>query len=111
MDPAWPKALPNNWIIGAVAGVAVDKRDHIWIVHRPATLAARQLLAEKSPPETTCCVRAPPVLVFDRDGNLLRHWGGPGQGYEWPAVEHGIYVDANDNVWLAGNGEKDHHIL
>ena len=111
VDPAWPKALPNNWIIGAVAGVAVDKRDHIWIVHRPATLAARQLLAEKSPPETTCCVRAPPVLVFDRDGNLLRHWGGPGQGYEWPAVEHGIYVDANDNVWLAGNGEKDHHIL
>jgi hypothetical protein len=67
VDPAWPKALPNNWIIGAVAGVAVDKRDHIWIVHRPATIAARQLLAEKNPPETTCCVRAPPVLVFDRD--------------------------------------------
>ena len=106
VDPAWPKALPNNWIIGAVAGVAVDKRDHIWIVHRPATIAARQLLAEKNPPETTCCVRAPPVLVFDRDGNLLRHWGGPGQGYEWPAVEHGIYVDANDNVWLAGNGDE-----
>lgn len=111
VDPFWPKALPNNWIIGAVAGVAVDKRDHIWIVHRPGTLAERQLLAARTPPATTCCVAAPPVLVFDMSGNLLRHWGGPGQGYDWPASEHGVYVDANDFVWLAGNGPKDHQIL
>ncbi|MFC7556943.1 hypothetical protein ACFQU7_39135 [Pseudoroseomonas wenyumeiae] len=51
------------------------------------------------------------MLVFDRQGNLLRHWGGPGQGYEWPEVEHGIYVDANDFVWLAGSGAKDHQLL
>lgn len=111
VDPYWPKALPNNWIIGQVSGVAVDKRDHIWIVHRPASIAARQLLAEKDPPETLCCVRAPPVLVFDSSGNLLRHWGGPGAGYEWPETEHGIYVDANDFVWLAGSGLRDHQIL
>jgi DNA-binding beta-propeller fold protein YncE len=111
VDPYWPKALPNNWIIGQVSGVAVDKRDHIWIVHRPASIAARQLLAEQSPPAGICCVRAPAVLVFDTAGNLLRHWGGPGAGYEWPQSEHGIYVDANDNVWLAGNGERDHQIL
>ncbi len=111
VDPYWPKALPNNWIIGQVAGVAVDKRDRIWIVHRPASIAQRQLLAERNPPETSCCVRAPAVLVFDTAGNLLRHWGGPGQGYEWPESEHGIYVDANDFVWLAGNGERDHQIL
>lgn len=111
VDPFWPKALPNNWIIGAVSGVAVDKRDHVWIVHRPATLAERQLLAGRTPPATTCCIAAPPVLVFDMSGNLLRHWGGPGQGYEWPGSEHGVYVDANDFVWLAGNGLKDHQIL
>jgi hypothetical protein len=111
VDPAWPKPLPNNWIIGAVAGVAVDKRDQIWIVHRPATIAQRQLMAEKTPPETSCCIRAPAVLVFDRQGNLLKHWGGPGEGYEWPEVEHGIYVDANDFVWLAGSGPKDHQLL
>jgi len=111
VDPAWPKPLPNNWIIGAVAGVAVDKRDQIWIVHRPGTIAQRQLMAEKTPPETSCCVRAPAVLVFDRQGNLLKHWGGPGEGYEWPEVEHGIYVDADDFVWLAGSGTKDHQLL
>ena len=25
VDPFWPKPLPNRWIIGAVAGVAVDQ--------------------------------------------------------------------------------------
>jgi hypothetical protein len=33
VDPFWPKPLPNNWILGQVAGVAVDKRNHIWMVH------------------------------------------------------------------------------
>ena len=111
VDPFWPKPLPNNWYIGAVAGVAVDKRDNLWIIHRPATIPERILGAERNPPNTTCCVRAPPVLVFDTAGNLLRHWGGPGQGFEWPQTEHGIYVDTNDFVWIAGNGQRDHQIL
>lgn len=111
VDPFWPKPLPNNWIFGQVAGVAVDRRDHIWIIHRPRSLQERQVLAGRNPPPVQCCVAAPPVLVFDMSGNLIRSWGGPGQGYEWPESEHGIYVDAEDNVWLAGNGPRDHQIL
>ncbi len=111
VDPFWPKPLPNNWIFGQVAGVAVDSRDHIWIVHRPRSLQERQVMASRNPPPARCCIAAPPVLVFDKEGNLVRHWGGPGQGYEWPESEHGIYVDANDMVWLAGNGPRDHQIL
>jgi DNA-binding beta-propeller fold protein YncE len=38
-------------------------------------------------------------------------WGGPGAGFEWPQLEHGIYVDADDHVWLGAGGEKDAHIL
>ncbi|MCM3880329.1 MAG: hypothetical protein ND807_09490 [Vicinamibacterales bacterium] len=34
VDAAWPKPLPNNWILGSTVGLAVDSRDHIWIVHR-----------------------------------------------------------------------------
>ena len=111
VDPYWPKPLPNNWIVGQVAGVAVDRRDHIWIVHRPRSLQERQILAGRDPPPASCCVAAPPVLVFDLSGNLLRAWGGPGEGYQWPESEHGIYVDADDNVWLAGSGPRDHQIL
>src|SRR5262249_24066639 len=34
-----------------------------------------------------------------------------GQGYQWPESEHGIFVDDNDFVWLAGNGKKDGQLL
>src|SRR5688572_16100024 len=40
VDPAWPKMLPNNWIIGDVGGLYVDSHDHIWVYHRPRALAA-----------------------------------------------------------------------
>jgi DNA-binding beta-propeller fold protein YncE len=119
VDPMWPKPLPHRWIIGAVAGVAVDARDHVWIVHRPSTL---------QPNETRSIWRAaPPVLEFDPDGNLVSSWGGPPKtpkapppktpntpnsaAYEWPDLEHGIYVDQDENVWLGGGGDKDAQIL
>jgi hypothetical protein len=103
VDPSWPKPLPNRWLVGAVAGVAVDKKDHVWIVHRPGTL---------QPNETRSIWRAaPPVLEFDADGTLVQAWGGPGDGFEWPDLEHGIYVDDDDQVWLGGGGEKDAQVL
>jgi DNA-binding beta-propeller fold protein YncE len=111
IDPAWPKPLPNNWIFGQVAGVATDKYDRIWIVQRPTTLTPRERAAEQDPPEAKCCKAAPPVMVFDASGNLLRAWGGPGAGYRWPENEHGIFIDDNDFVWLAGNGKTDSHLL
>jgi DNA-binding beta-propeller fold protein YncE len=51
------------------------------------------------------------VLEFAPDGTLVSSWGGPGPGYEWPQLEHGIYVDDQDNVWLGGGGDKDAQIL
>src|ERR1700761_1447155 len=94
VDPFWPKPLPDNWILGQVAGIAVDKNDHIWIIHRPGTLLDDEKEALKTPPSSRCCHPAPAVLEFDQEGNLLRHWGGPGQGYDWPKSEHGIFVDS-----------------
>jgi DNA-binding beta-propeller fold protein YncE len=108
-DPSWPKPLPNNWMIGQVSGTAVDARDHIWILHRPRTLDEHdKYLALK---KGDCCIPAPPVIEFDAAGNVVSSWGGPGEGYEWPDNEHGIFVDAKDNVWITGNGDKDAQIL
>lgn len=44
-------------------------------------------------------------------GNLLSSWGGDGTGYNWPTTEHGIWVDASNNVWIGGNGATDRQIL
>lgn len=110
-EPFWPKPLPGNWILGQVAGIAVSPDNHIWIVHRPGTLVDDEKGATKNPPETKCCTAAPPVLEFDLEGNLLRHWGGAGSGYEWPKNEHGIFIDKEGNVWVAGNDNADHQIL
>lgn len=102
-DVTWPKPLPDRWLVGAVAGVHVDARDHVWIIHRPGTL---------QPNETRSIWQAaPPVIEFDAAGNVVSSWGGPGAGYEWPDLEHGIYVDDTDHVWVGGGGEKDAHIL
>jgi DNA-binding beta-propeller fold protein YncE len=112
VDPLWPKPLPNQWLLGMTIGVHVDEQDNVWIIHRgAATLNNNERGAELTPPTGTCCRAAPPVLVFDPAGNLVRSWGGPGQGYEWPMSNHGIFVDYKGNVWIGGNGEKDAHVL
>ena len=110
VDPLWPKPLPNHWILGSTIGVWVDTDDHVWIIHRStATLGNNEKTLETKQGE--CCAGAPPVLEFDQEGNLLRHWGGPGQGYEWPDSNHGIFIDYKGNVWVGGNGGPDSHIL
>jgi hypothetical protein len=111
VDPTFPKPLPNGWVIGMAIGVGVDAQDHVWIVHRQSTLSNVEVAADQTPPAGTCCSAAPPVLEFDQEGNLLRHWGGPGDGYDWPASNHGIFVDHKGIVWIGGNVGTDAHVL
>ena len=112
VDPMWPKPLPNHWILGMTIGVGVDAQDHVYIIHRgAATLGAKEMYAMANPPASECCVAAPPILEFDAAGNLVKGWGGPGQGFEWPESNHGITPDSKGNLWIGGNGANDGHIL
>ena len=76
--------LPGDRVWGATSAVfpANDGR-HIWIAERCGA---------------NLCVGSDlnPVMLFDPDGNVVRQFGA-GQ-IVWP---HGIYVDADDNVWIA----------
>ena len=85
----WPPALPNNWVVGVVTWVAVDRHDHAWVLHRPRQVPAGE--EDRA---------APPVLEFDADGRFVQAWGGPGEGYDWGDMEHSLSVDHQDNVWL-----------
>lgn len=95
-DASWSPQLPKGWMLGEVSGVAVDRHDHVWLLHRPATA-----------PGTL----APPVIALDRAGHVLRAWGGKGAGYDWFDAEHSLTVDSADHVWLTGNGPHDGQVL
>jgi DNA-binding beta-propeller fold protein YncE len=118
VDPNWPGPLPEEGgvqlVLGQVAGIAVDERNgHVWIIHRPATLLADEWNGKENRPVThRCCKAAPAVVEFDGTGKYLRGWTAPaGAKLDWPKSEHGIYVDPEGNVWIAGNGDEDNQIL
>ena len=121
VDPTWPQQLPNRWTLGQVSGAATDSQDNIWIIQRPRTLTAHEAGAVQNPPMHDCCAPAPSVIAFNQAGEVVRAWGGPtwdqdqGDWVEpedgWPAGEHGIFVDYQDNVWIGGNGMSDHVVL
>jgi hypothetical protein len=89
VDETWPK-LPNNWVMGNVSKISVDKSDNVWIIHRPRTVPAGK-------------EAAPPVVELDKDGKFVQAWGGPGEGYDWPDAEHNVFVDYKGNVWISGS--------
>ena len=93
VDPSWPK-VPNGWTLGQVSSVATNEQDNIWILHRPQTV---------KPGIKT----GPPVMEFDQAGNYIKGWGGPGEGYDWPQSEHGIFIDYKGYVWITGEGPED----
>src|SRR5688572_13494275 len=116
-DPNWPQPLPEEGgvqlVMGQVAGIAVNPKDnHVWIVHRPSSLLPDEWNAKENRPVThRCCKSAPPVMEFDASGKYLRGWGPQGPEVQWPKVEHGIHIDPNGDVWIAGNGNEDNQIL
>lgn len=79
----WGK-LPDGRTWGAVSAVypAQDGK-HIWVAERCGT---------------NLCVESDvdPVMLFDQEGNLVRSFGSG--LIAWP---HGMFVDADDNVWIA----------
>ena len=97
--------ITGSW--APAIGVSVDADDHIWIIHRSSATLAQSTRSRSRLKTGDCCAGAPPVLEFDQAGNLLRHWGGPGEGYEWPDSNHGIFIDYKGNVWIGGNGGPD----
>jgi DNA-binding beta-propeller fold protein YncE len=133
VDPNFP-TMPDHMLLGGVGGATADSHGNVWVFHRPHTL-------EEDNATVNGYVPAPPVLEFSATGRYLGGWGGPAKGspYEWfnrgglysafaecqsckserrrngdgrPGTgEHGIAVDANDNVWLTGNGDGDGQIL
>ena len=100
VDPFWARELPDNWMLGQVSGIDVNADDHVWVLHRPRTLDARQR-GEVG----MCCVLAPPVIELDPDGNVLRSWGGLAEGYELPSRSRRRYRAGHRRASGSGPGD------
>ena len=95
-DGSWPKLpLPNKWTFGGVTGLAVDNDDLVWVLHRPNDLNDTENFAAVDPAQAECCVKAPTVLAFDQDGDLVHAWDTQ-QG-------HMLMVDSKDRVWVGSD--------
>lgn len=92
-DAEWPKLpLPKQWKFGGVTGLAVDKDDNVWVLNRPQDLDETENYATLKPPTAECCIAAPTIVAFDRQGNVIASFDAP-QG-------HGLEVDRQGNVWI-----------
>lgn len=92
IDPWWPKPLPEGWITGQLACVHVDHNDHVLVVNR----------GDITEEEKETCIRAPAVMIFDLEGDLIGSWG------DWevlPSTPHSCAVDRENNVWITANGD------
>ncbi len=68
----WPLETAGvTW--GAATGIAVDNQDRVWV----------------------CTTGTPPVLIFDKAGQLLNSWG---DRYLYGA--HQLRLDEDGNVWV-----------
>src|SRR6266850_4608957 len=132
VDPHFP-IMPDRILLGGVGGATADSHGNVWVFHRPHTL-------EEDNATLNGYLPGPPVLQFSATGRYLQGWGGPSKGqYDWfnrgglnsahvecqsctaerrrngdgrpGSGEHGIAVDAKDNVWLTGNGNGDGQVL
>jgi len=81
VDSTWPKPLPKPLDLGAV----VASR---WMgATRVGSHTGRPRCGQTNAIDLRAGAAGP---RFDRDGTLISSWGGPGPGYEWPQLEHGI---------------------
>src|SRR5262245_28768183 len=112
VEMLWPKPMPNRWILGSATGVAVDARDHIFVLNIPDYFTARtEIGSGTNPPTGECCTPTPPVVEYDASGALVGSWGGAGNGYQWPTQPARIAIDPKGDVWIGGAGYNDTRIL
>ena len=76
--------LPDGRVWGATSAIyPANDGKHIWVAERCGT---------------NLCVGSDvdPVLLYDQEGNVVKSFGAG--MITWP---HGMFVDVDDNVWIA----------
>jgi len=88
VDPSWPKPLPGKWVFGQLPGVDVHG-DNIVVVNR-------QDITDE---EAETSERAPPIVIFDMAGNVVKTWGDIDT---LPIKPERCNIDHRRNIWITG---------
>ena len=96
-DPFWAK-LPDNWVVGPLGGACIDARDHVIVLHRQEGLTQAMLKGSDWSGGAKTRIKAPPVMEFDPQGNLVNSWGDVMVLGDYL---HDCLVDKDMNVWIA----------
>ena len=86
-------------------------RSHLRPQHPDFFNARTEIGSGTNPPTSECCTGAPAVLEYDAAGTVVGHWGGAGEGYDWPTTPSGIAIDPKGDVWIGGTGGSDTRLL
>jgi DNA-binding beta-propeller fold protein YncE len=97
VDPLWPK-IPHNWVVGPLGGACVDARDHVYVLHRQEGLTEEMLTGRDRIGGVKARIKAPPVIEFDPQGNVVNSWG---DAKVLGNYLHDCFVDKDLNVWIA----------
>src|SRR5438477_13079358 len=117
-DPNWPKlplplagqfgtpaaistatGKPKPWVTGEVAGTCVDSQDHVFTVNRGNLINPEG--TGTTPVQPLTAIPSPTVIEYDSDGKVVNALNGTGR----QAQIQGCFVDYQDNLWIAGNGD------
>ena len=101
VNALWPQPLEYPYILGPVSGLDVAPDGNILVVTRQDGFNQGNEINSVTG-TGDCCTPTQAVLEYAPDGSLVREWGGPDQGYPWPARPHGIAIDPDGNLWIGG---------
>ncbi len=90
VDAAWPKPLPDRWVLGGLGGVCVDAQDHVVILNRQDILDG----------ELDAGTLAPQIIEFDPAGNVVHSWSN--NELLDPRL-HSCHFDKDNNFWVASS--------
>ncbi len=97
VDPFWAK-LPDNWVVGPLGGACIDAQDHVFVLHRQEGVTEAMLTGRDRSDGVKARIKAPPVMEFDPQGNVVNSWGDAKVLGDYL---HDCLVDKDMNVWIA----------
>ncbi len=88
LDILWPQVPMNaNWLTGGLGGMCMGLQDEVYLLNRQNVVEA----------DLDAALLAPPVIVLNKQGEVIRGWGDPDQ---IGGRLHDCHVDNAEDIWI-----------